>query len=491
MRIFFILSCLLSSVLLWAAPWGALSDYDSPSQSENSGSSLGDSSDNVGRRYLLRPVLEGRPVKVYVEFRNEPEENLSLWRERVQEAYNEWFFNTAKHIRSAKREREFGDILPLLERGIPVEFVEEGEDITIEFVDWQDVVSLCGDTASACYLFDGPKIYVPKNPRRQRVTKSPFRANSEKIMFANLLHEIGHSLGFSDQYSLARDSNTHPLYRGENPDNTVMNSRTLSLTCDDADGVVNLIDITHKNQRGGNNGWRSLCKRSTAYYVNGMQLGTGPYAIRSKEDDVWNVKTYQNGVLKEDQDFAPRKENSLSPFISFPETVLHRDKLNRPLLAQGPNGEKIYYMHLYDSSFRLVTKDGKNLLAEERKKLAEKGKTLTRRSVWFYANNRESLLRSVTYGSKGVVHYVEGKNGEFVYLEMHFNKKNHFEVWGGSDVASAGAPKFTRPVVPASASASSGSGGLSGKLTQQVEKKLNSAQQSQLIEEVERWYFNN
>lgn len=479
MRIFFILSCLLFSVLLWADPWGALTDYDLPSPSENGGSSLGDSSDNVGERYLLRPVLEGRTVKVRVILREEPEEAMAFWHEKVQDAYNEWFFNTAKHIRKARREREFADILPLLDRGIPIEFVEDGEDITIEFVDQKEIAALCAaQWAGACYVFDGPKIYVPGNLRKQK-------------MMVLLLHEIGHSLGFSDQYMLARDGNTHPLYRGDNPDNTVMNSRQHSLTCDDADGIVNLIDITRNNHRGGNSGWRSLCKKSSVYYVGGIQLGIGPYAIRSKDDDVWNVKTYQNGALKEEQDFAPRKENSLSPFISLPEEVIHRDKLNRPLLAQGPNGEKIYYMHLYDSSFRLVTKDGKNLLAEERKKLVEQGKPLTRRSVWFYANKRESFLLAVKSGSKGVVYYTEGKNGEFVSLEMRFNKKNHVAVWGGSDVASAGVPKFTRPVAPASASASSGSGGLSGKLTEQVERKLNSAQQHQLMQEVERWYFNN
>lgn len=479
MRILLMLCCLSSVSFLWGAPWGALKDYESPSRPADGGTS------NIGERYLLRQVLAGQPVKVRLVEGEESDETLASWREKIQAAYDEWFFNTAKHIRNAKREREFADILPLLEKGISVEFVSGGEDITVEFVDRREIERVCTKLASACYVFDGPKIYVPKNPRRQNAAKGLLGASSGKVMFANLLHEIGHSLGFSDQYLFARDSNTHSIYRGENTDNTIMNSKNKSLTCDDADGIVNLIDITRKNHRGGKNGWRSLCKKSTAYYVDGMQLGRGPYEIVSADDNAWIVKIYQDGAVKEERSFVPCAECSLSPFMPFSEKVLRRDQLNRPVLSQGPNGEKIYYMYLYDTALRLVTQNGKHLMVEDRTTLAENGKRLRRRSVWFYANGREAFLHSDQAGSKGVVHYSEGKNGELVSLDMRFNKKNHFALWSGSKVENAHFPRVQKPVAQSALARR-----LSGKITKQVEKKLSEAQKQRLAEQVAQWYFN-
>lgn len=484
---FILLFCPLGA---FSTPWGTMGDYDLPPAPRGEERSFaGTPSETPGERYLLRQVLAGQPVRILLEPGEESKETLSKYRQKIQEAYNNWFLNTAKHIRNSKREHEFADILPALERGIPVEFVEAGEDISFEFVDRREIASWCTEWSSACYVFDGPKIYVPKNPRGQKSVKGLFGASSGKLMFANLVHEIGHSLGFSDQYVLARDRNTHRIYRGQNTDNTIMNSQNLSLTCDDADGIVNLIDITNRTFRGGKKGWRSLCKKSTAYYVGGSQLGIGPYAISSKDNNVWSVKTYQDGVLEGEKDFVPDEHSLLSPFVPFSENVIKKDILGRPLLARGPHGEEIYYMHLYDASLRLVTKDGKNMLVEERSKLAEKGKTFYQHAVWFYANGRQAFLKSSKYKSKGLVTYDEGPQGEFVSLEMRFDKEKQMAFWSGSEVENPTIPSFSTAAWASQAAARKG--GIAGKVAEQVKKRYDSAQKQYLTELVEQWYKND
>lgn len=467
---------------IFAAPWGAMADYDSPRPKRPKEQAVRDivPSENAGERYLLKKVLAGQPIKVRMEEENGSPETWEAFRDKVQEAYNSWFLYTAKEIQKARREQEFADILPTLEKGIPLQFVSSEEDISVEFVDREEISWLCDSkNAGACYVFGGreiPVIYVPKNPKRAGI--NPFTQSAGKVFFANLTHEIGHSLGFSDQYIMARDSNTHTVYRGENTDKTIMNSRSLSLTCDDADGVINLIDITRKNKRGGQRGWRSLCKKSTAYYVNGSQLGTGPYGIYINEDETaWRLRTYHNGVYTGSTEFAIDYNVSLSPFAPLSERVIQRDLMGRPLVSEGTNGERVYYMHLYDLSVRLVTAKGKALLAERTALYVEGGKKITESFAFFGKDGRFVKLHAVKRGAQGKVTYLEGETGE-VSVIMWFNKKGASKgLWSGPAVENGwgvDAPPFRA--------------GVAGRISQQVKKRYASQQKERLEEQISAWF---
>lgn len=179
------------------------------------------------------------------------------YEEMISQNYNEWFAQTAKIIRSAGREQEFADVLQILDRGISVEFSRPGQaaDIVFYIVPFKEMQQACGKTAGGCYIRgnDMPTIYLPKNQLLMALL-SAGRVNTRRIG----VHEIGHSLGLSDQYKQARNKNTHDRYSSVQTGKSVMN-HSGSLTCDDADGIVNLIDIAQGTARGGNKGWKSLC----------------------------------------------------------------------------------------------------------------------------------------------------------------------------------------------------------------------------------------
>nr|QGT50753.1 hypothetical protein Elusimicrob2101_0160 [uncultured Elusimicrobia bacterium] len=424
---------LLSLVCLWAAagafasPWGAMIDYDlAPAQPgvkifDREHSSV---SKTPGERFLLKPVLEGRIIRVFLNPGMEEEETLAVYRKKIQAAYSAWFSNAAKVIRQSKREAEFADILPLLDKGASVTFVEENEDITFLFVDRREITELCGSFSVACYsrLGAGPVIFIPKNPRGSRSFLNPFGASSGDVLSSAIVHEIGHSLGFSDQYAQSREA-THEVYHGKIK-NSVMNS-SLKLTCDDADGMVNLIDITLNNRRGGMTGWRSLCRGSKTYYIGGMALGNGPYVFIPRFQNngtVWVIRRYQNGKMTEETTFARETRDGFAPWENSPEQVLERDAVGRPVLARGADGTTVYYSYLYGRTLRLATADGKVLLLERWDKNLSNEKQFERRIVEFSNNGRPVVLQVDKRGADGSVFYQETRGGNIISLQMDFKK---------------------------------------------------------------------
>ena len=429
------LTVLCFPLAAFSALWGVVGDYDLPRTPEGMSRLAGleqPVSPTPGERYLLKPVLGGASVKVFLDPGEESEETLAQYREKIKEAYNNWFLNAAKEIRKSGRTQEFADILPVLDKGIPVEFVPSGEDIFVKFEDRQEVPRLCGAVAApACYLFEGPKIYVSKNPRSQKPVKGLLGPGSGKLMFANLMHEIGHSLGFSDQYAQARFT-THPIYHGDKTDSTVMN-KTVNLTCDDADGMINLIDLTLGKRRGGRVGWRSLCRNSKTYYIGGTALGNGPYMMWPKENgNVWMLREYwADGVQGRELSMAWGKGISL--FEPFAEVVVERDAIGRPVLAQGPRGEKVYYSYQYGRKMRFVTAGDKILLLERRERNLPKEKSFDKIIIAFTHNGKSALLEADRRSSYGSLSYKEDGNALTVNLTFKKGKVEHRSGNGGKD----------------------------------------------------------
>jgi len=480
-------SYLLCAWGVFAAPWGALSDYEyTVPRRDAAKDEQPVLSRTPGERYLLKQVLEGRPIKAHIvpgDFVNGQE---SKYQKKIREAYNEWFSRTAKFIRSANREREFADILSILDKGISVEFVQSGQDISFEFVDISRMPDFCPVDSLACYERKAgqiPVIYVPYNLPGRSI-KRPFAHTRGQLTKHTLVHEIGHSLGFSDQYALGRD-NTHRIYRGSDPNHTIMNS-SMSLTCDDADGMINLMDITLQTRRGGRAGWYSLCKKSPVRYSGGMQAGRGGYMIYSENSD-WFVRTYREGTVQEETKFPMNLGSSLSPFESFPEKVSEQDDLGRPLRSVGIGGETVYYMYAYNFSIRLITKNGKVLMADTMT-LDDSGRDDYRQQIFMFAvNGKPSTFFFEKNRSSGDIVYQEGDAGEFVMLAFQFIGDGIYSVrWEGSDVEGVTAP--VRVSGRALAARLREGNRLRGEVAKKAGKRYNRSRKEQLLEKIHKWY---
>lgn len=353
MKIFFILfSLFLGAPAAFSAPWGSLSDIDTPRE-ENDKTAF-----RPGDNYLLSSILKGNPVRLYLVLTEQDEKNRASYERLLTQAYQEWFSKPAEIIRRAGRAEEFADVLPLLDRGVRVVFSDSSEekDVTVYINSLKNVMSVCGRGAVGCYRFEQKDLWISKD-------HFIFKAITLGKMSAKVtgVHEIGHSLGLSDQYQEARSDNSHAIYSSSEPGDGVMN-RGRSVSCDDADGIINLIDIVRGTTRGGDLGWRSLCKKSKDVYSAGRPLSRGPYVI--DENDGWELRVYENGRAAQRYALQWHPQARLTPFQAFAERPVERDGSGRVVRAAGPNGEDVYYSYVYDRKSRLVLKEGKILLVD-------------------------------------------------------------------------------------------------------------------------------
>lgn len=156
------------------------------------------------------------------------------------------------------REEEFKDITGRLKRGITLKKTTmDRAEITLEF---DPTGEICGKDAAGCHFTASHRIVV--------------RADYRNLLQEVLTHEIGHFFGLSDQY-YATHFNTSAPYSNNGLHNSIMRHNDY-LTCDDADGFINLITL-RLSQRGrptrlAQRSWKSLCKDSRDTYQNSQTL---------------------------------------------------------------------------------------------------------------------------------------------------------------------------------------------------------------------------
>lgn len=390
---------------IFAAQWGALLDYTMTSENEDAMQAP------TGRRYLLNSILAGKPLYVWVDLGYLSEEKRPEYEKLIAAEYARWFAYPAQLIRKAGREEEFADVLPVLDRGIDVQFVQEESKADIGFYIFsaKRVGEICREPAIGCYIKrdnEMPRIFVPSNQFIPQTLS--FGKRSARYI---ALHEIGHSLGLSDQYKQSRNKNTHMIYSTQETPKSVMN-RNVRLTCDDADGMINLIDISRGSSRGGEFGWRSLCAKSDDYYIQGMPAGKAPYNMVPLDNGyTWKLQRYENGRIVSDKTVKLDLQSNISPFDKMEgAVVLEKDGSGRPVHMRGANGEDIYYGYHYERYQRMVFKGDKLLRVEI------KGRVYTGNS-----NEQEVLL--YVFGEGGKLSQLEytrsikpkGKTGRVVY----------------------------------------------------------------------------
>lgn len=415
-KFFYLLSAwiVLSGPLAYGeAPWGALADFDQPLLPNQQPVQLGE-------RYLLPQILRGEPVRIFIDVAGASENQQESYQTMIADNYNEWFTRTARLIEQSKREQEFADILVLLKKGVAVEFVSElyTADVVIRIRPFSEVRRWCGLSAAGCYR----RVQMARNVHEIWLPKDQFLLkvfSRGKVSTSRIgLHEIGHSLGLSDQYEQAIDSTSHPRYASARSGKAIMNEAN-KITCDDADGLINLIDLVRGTARGGEEGWKSLCPKSEDYYVRGQSMLRGNYVISTPDKEIFNLSTYEKGKKVSTQSFSLADQHQFVPLLAVRETVLQRDPLGRAVLAKGELGETIYYSYRFESSIRLAVKDGRALWAEVNYFDWSQKKKMTGKIYYF---KRDGVLTTAGLA------FSKRKNGYCYYVETPTPNRNTLEM---------------------------------------------------------------
>lgn len=287
----FLFSCTCAA---FGAPWGILTD------------AAVERGDEVPR-YIIFKIASGESVNYCIDnFSSVSDETVSA---RVQESFNEWMKSTYKYIVKSSRAKEFEDLKDILTRPVKLNRVacghlaydKEGdvpsvlkevnkqrtapatEDIRFIFVNSGASADCSNSSATGCHR-GGQKTlegFIPQQIQVLATNKG----------YSTLLHEVGHSLGLSDQYLSAR-GNSYELYGSSKVNPSVMDGEN-TIKCDDAEGIINMLDcVVFKKQRGGAEGWRSICPNSKDIYINCSAKGRSDFIAFSKDKKYVAVTEY-------------------------------------------------------------------------------------------------------------------------------------------------------------------------------------------------------
>ncbi len=243
-------------------------------------------------RYAVDKLLRQEPIYFDAAPEVSPQEEV-LFISSVQQ----WPQKVLEIIKQSGRAEEFQDIEPLLQQGITVTKRMTAPDIILS------IGNDCGDKHTAgCFLAG--------RPHRLSFAKLTDNAN---LFSTVLLHEIGHYFGLADQY-WPEFSHAHPSYSSELDIHvdSIMNQAP-SITCDDADGLINLIDLRLFQKRGyfserADTGWNSLCASSNNRYQRSTTVNRNPSSLlvlthQQSADVSFRERVYNKGQLAEERSF--------------------------------------------------------------------------------------------------------------------------------------------------------------------------------------------
>lgn len=99
-----------------------------------------------------------------------------------------------------------------------------------------------------------------------------------------LFHEMGHLLGFADQYPITEDEEYSLEYGLSGYWPSIMQNGADTkdyayFSCTDADGMINLLDFVKHHSRGGKKGWKTLCRQENIQYASSRQLNRPPFVV--------------------------------------------------------------------------------------------------------------------------------------------------------------------------------------------------------------------
>ncbi|MBR2865343.1 MAG: hypothetical protein IKC13_03615 [Elusimicrobiaceae bacterium] len=244
-------------------------------------------------------------------------------------AYRYWFSSLKNIIIGSGRQREFADILALLPDQLSFSY-SNGPENNFASCDYHTFKTNFANIDlilmpfthltqwSPGALVEGGHYNKSGNPQqaRAKVTLDFYyqsenfgvdgypltqgKKNTHKVgennrsSFHTMTHELGHSLGLGDLYAAAvansynsRLYTTHHIMPGPKTD-SIMNT-SIGLTCDDMDGLVNLLDHYYgetrlKNSIRRQKGWLSFCQDKNIAYAYGL-----PFSVTKQEKEQYRI----------------------------------------------------------------------------------------------------------------------------------------------------------------------------------------------------------
>lgn len=190
-------------------------------------------------------------------------DQLKTFLENIQK----WPSETLQFIQKSDHAHEFRDVVGLLKQKLNLIPVEPGAPYDLKFS-----VHEIEEAEGGAYFPTEHSIII--NPK------------SGSLFSSVTLHEFGHYFGLADQ-SLHYLSDIDPEHSSDRnvKDGSIMLSldeiKDPHLTCDDADGFINLLDLYLARQNGNKfsarsqKGWKSLCKGNKNLYREARTVNRG------------------------------------------------------------------------------------------------------------------------------------------------------------------------------------------------------------------------
>ncbi len=373
--------CAGLAALAWAAPWNANEGVYQHVRTPRKPSTPAVSSTHRGTGLdpLLR-IVEGMPIRVQLIVDERWEADRPAIEGLIIDSYRELIAAPAREIKVAGREEEFADIMPILTRVPAVRFVSEGEekDIIFSIIPKDQWVKKGESDRTSCGHYIHPRV-EGEYPHIQ-TSYTWEEGHSCRLLGTRLifLHEIAHSLGLGDRYAYTVGGYTYEPTQGmyaspldREPRRSLMKGNVDRVTCDDAEGIINLIDLARGTRRGEYAGWESLCY-SGVYYSEAKRISTQEQLFMTYEADllknpVVQVESRQAGKGRQSWSFFLASKDKLSPF----DSALQEDKNTWPVRhAPRANGSlppyDIYYQTIEGyKRIRAVVADNELVLLEE------------------------------------------------------------------------------------------------------------------------------
>lgn len=272
----------------------------------------------------------------YVDFKV----NSAILPDKITYSFNIWFESIKQEIESSGRSEEFKDILPVL--STPIKLKQEKNqnkaDITFMFTTPEKVDKLCHN-ALACY--DLQKIHFEGGPTYTfRYIIAPISDLKSAQPLENLLiHEIGHYFGLADQYDYGLSSNKYNNDRIKSQV-SVMDNSLNPPSCDDADGLINLIDYTLAKINAGayseraQKGWVSFCS-DDSYYQNAKPYISNYCWVNYNEKGEQTGKICPEPFLFKNRDLAVDDNGLITRMVDRQNKWLFTYKYNasQPLIS--------------------------------------------------------------------------------------------------------------------------------------------------------------
>ena len=317
---------------------------------------------------LLDKLVSGEPlgVCIHIEGRDCSSSSTcadihSSTRAVFEAAYQSWFDTLRASIEYSGRRAEFADILSLIPKklnfayynGLENNFascayrtfgekfsqidliikpfyklVEYGPGGDIEGGSYNKVGSTGMAKPTLSFYYNVSDFGLSGYPLKDGKKHTEMRGISDRSSYHFMQHELGHTLGLGDLYKEA--SYNSRLYSTgriipSTRTSSVMN-RDIELTCDDMDGLINLLDHYFADTRLKNSvrrqkGWLSLCSDRNIAYAYGL-----PFRVTEEEKAQYKAfaaKAYGSGDPS--QVLAPCAEKVRA---NYQQSMQGREKLD-------------------------------------------------------------------------------------------------------------------------------------------------------------------